>query len=146
MRSESKKAENLFRQQRDAWRRAYEDAHSVRERFPTLEHLVLDLTFTDVTGFGTYSPQKRSLSASAKAFFAFACPRTLCLDGGFDLDPIILTMVDADRLTSTGVLQCHGYVDPSRAENARCLLQLQYRLQARYDAAQASRSSQRTPA
>ena len=117
----------------------------MRERFPKLEHLVLDMTFTDLTGFGTYSPQKRTLSASAKAFFAFPCPRTLCLDGGFDLDSIILAMLDADRLTSTGMLRCHGWVDPRRTENARCLLQLRYRLQARYDAPQASRSSQRAP-
>jgi hypothetical protein len=106
----------------------------MRERFVQVEQLVVDITFTDLKGTGHYSAQVRSLSRSAKAFFAFACPRTLCLAGGFDLDSIIRAMLDAERATAVGTLQCHGWVDPSRAEHARCLLQLHYRLQARYGA------------
>ncbi len=144
MPSESKKQQDSFGHQRETWRRAYAEAHSVRERFPSVEQLVLDMAFTDLTGIGRYSPQMRSFSASAKAFFAIACPRTLCLDGGFDLDSMILAMLATDRTMSSGTLECRGWVHPARPDNARCLLQMRYRLQARYAAPKASRSGQST--
>ena len=119
-----------FKRQHDTWLRAYTVAHSVRERFPTLQQLVVELTFIDPRSIGRYSPRLHTFSASAKAFFAIACPRTLCLGGGFDLDSIILTMLGAEATTSAGVLQCHGWIEPTRNENTRCLLQMHYRLQA----------------
>jgi hypothetical protein len=140
---ESKKQENSFRQQRERWLRAYAEAQCMRERLPQVEQLVLSIAFTDRHGFGTYSPQMRSLSAAAKAFFAIPCPRTLCLDGGFDLDPIILTMLDTNQTASAGTLTCHGWVDPGRAENARCHLELRYEFQTRYDASHVNRARQR---
>jgi hypothetical protein len=84
-----------------------------------------------------------SFSASAKAFFAIACPRTLCLDGGFDLDPILLTMLGTGATTSSGILVCGGGVKATPTEHGPCLLQMHYRLQARYDAAAASAAKQR---
>jgi len=140
---ESKKQENSFRQQRERWMRAYAEAQSMRERLPQVEQLVLSIGFTDRHGIGTYSPQMRSLSAAAKAFFAIPCPRTLCLDGGFDLDPIILTMLDANQTASAGILTCQGWVDPGRAEDARCHLELRYEFQARYDPSHVSRARHR---
>jgi hypothetical protein len=105
----------------------------MQERFPKVEELVFDMAFTDVKKIGRYSPQMRSFSASAKAFFAIACPRTLCLDGGFNLEPILLTMLGTGETTSSGILECCGRVK-TPTENARCLLRMHYRLQARYDA------------
>jgi hypothetical protein len=125
--------ENSFRNQRERWLRAYTDAQSMRERFPEVERLVLDMTFIDPTGAGRYSAQMRELAASAKAFFAFACPRTLCLDGGFDLDTHIVNLIRGHRAESNGVLKCGGWVHPSRTDNTRCLLQVHYRLEAVYD-------------
>jgi hypothetical protein len=123
-----------FRQQHEAWRWAYAEAPRMQERFPKVEELVFDMVFTDVKKMGRYSPQMRSFSASAKAFFAIACPRTLCLDGGFNLDPILLAMLGTGATTSSGILECGGWVKTTPTENARCLLQMHYRLQARYDA------------
>jgi len=144
MSSGNKKQEDSFRLQRETWRRAYAEAHSVRERFPKVEELVLDMAFTDLKGIGRYSPQMRSFSASAKAFFAIACPRTLCLDGGFDLDAIILAMLATGQSMSIGTLECRGWMDPARPENARCLLQMRYHLRARYAAPTASSSGEST--
>jgi hypothetical protein len=133
-----------FKQQHETWRRAYAEAYRVQERFPKVEQLVFDMAFTDLKKIGRYSPQMRSFSASAKAFFAIACPRTLCLDGGFNLDPILLTLLGTEATTSIGTLECHGWVMSTHTENERCLLQMHYRLQARYDAPEASASNQRT--
>ena len=133
-----------FRRQHEAWRRSYAAASCVQERFPKVELLVIDLAFIDVRRIGRFSPQMRSFSESAKAFFAIACPRTVCLDGGFDLDPIVLAMLGTKATTSNGTLECRGWMDPTRAENTRCLLRVHYRLGARYNAPQASTVKRRT--
>jgi len=129
---------DVFRRQHEAWRRSYAAAGLVHERFPKVELLVIDLVFTDARRMGRYSPQMRSFSGSAKAFFAIACPRTLCVDGGFDLDPIFVSMLGTERTMLKGTLECCGWTDPTHAENSRCLLRMHYRLDARYDAPHAS--------
>ena len=146
MSRDSKKQDNLFGQQRDEWRRAYAEALTVRERFPRVELLVIDMAFIDLKGVGRYSAQLRSFSPSAKAFFAIACPRTLCLHGGFDLEPLIVKLLHDQRAASTGNLKCNGWVHPDRREDARCLLQMRYRLEVLYDQSKASSASRRAGA
>jgi hypothetical protein len=130
-----------FRHQQAMWRRAYTEAYLVRDRFPHLEQLVLDVAFTDRTRIGTYSAQMHSFCAGAKAFFAVACPRTLCLDGGFDLDSVVATMLEAGATSSIGLLECAGWVKPVGSEAACCALLIHYRLQARYSTPLASSRS-----
>jgi hypothetical protein len=76
----------------------------------------------------------RSFSASAKAFFAFACPRTLCLHGGFDFDPLIVDLIAAGDTIATGTVECRGGLGRTPSEDTRCLLQLHYRIQISYRA------------
>jgi len=142
----NEKLGDSFRRQQETWRRAYAEAQSLRERFPKVEQLVVDMAFTDSKGMGRYSAQMRSFSAPAKAFFAIACPRTLCLDGGFDLDSIVLDLLGGGDTVSKGTLECHGWVDPTRPEHARCVLQMHYRLQVRYEAPELSPAKRRTRA
>ena|SRR5690348_14791161 len=115
-----------FAQQRETWRRAYAEARTVRERFPRIECLTVDMVFCDSKRIGTYSPQMRILGASARAFFWFACPRTLCLHGGFDLDSIIQGSFKTERVDATGILRCEGWLHPVHSENSRCGLELHY--------------------
>jgi len=131
---------------RDAQRRAYAQALSVRERFPRLERLTIDMAFRDVKLLKTYSPQMRSFGAAAKAFFAFGCPRTLCLQGGFDLDPIIQRLFESDRAKSSGTLQCQGWLHASRSDNTRCRLELNYAVQLAYEDSESTRLAPRTGA
>jgi hypothetical protein len=142
-RTSNAKLGDSFKRQQETWRRAYAESCSLRERFPQVEQLVVDMTFTDVKEIGRYSAQMRSFSASAKAFFAIACPRTLCLDGGFDLNSIILDLLGTGDTASMGTLECRGWVDPKRSEHARCLLRMHYRIQVLYDTPEPSRSKRR---
>jgi hypothetical protein len=142
----SRKQGDSFRQQQETWRRAYAEALSLRERFPKVEQLVLDMAFTDLKALGIYSPQMRSFSAPAKAFFAIACPRTLCLDGGFDLDAVVRTMLARGATTSAGTLECQGWINPTRPDHARCLLQLHYRFEVVYDVPPVAATKRRTRA
>jgi hypothetical protein len=139
----SKKQGDSFRQQHETWRRAYAEALSLRERIPQVEQIVLEMAFTDLQEFGTYSAQKRSFSPSAKACFAIACPRTLCLDGGFDLDTVVGTMLARGATTAAGTLECQGRITSTHPEHARCLLQLHYRFEVVYDAAQTTPAKRR---
>ena len=62
------KHDGRYRLQADDWRRAYDRATSIRDRFPAVEELVVRVTFTDRHRFGTYSSLMHSFSPSAKAF------------------------------------------------------------------------------
>jgi hypothetical protein len=140
----SRPPRDSFKLQEEAWRRAYAEATIMQERFPAVEQLVLDIAFTDVGRIGTYSPQMHSFSPSAKGFFAVACPRTLCLHGGFDLDSTVSAMLSAGVTASSGTVECRGWVDPTCPDHARCRLQMYFRVQARYKAAEANVLSRRS--
>ena len=144
MAKENRRQDISLEQQRETQRRAYAEALSLRERFRGLEQLTIDMTFEDLKLLGTYSPQMRSFGAAAKAFFAFGCPRTLCFQGGFDLDPIIQSLFDSDRAKSSGTLECRGWLQPSRSDNARCRLHLHYTLQLQYESPESIRVRRRT--
>jgi len=140
----SRPPRDSFKLQEEAWRRAYAEATIMQERFPTVEQLVLNIAFTNLGRIGTYSPQMHSLSPSAKAFFAVACPRTLCLHGGFDLDSTVSAMLSVRATASDGTVECRGWVDPTCPDHARCGLQMYFRVQARYKAAEANTLSRRS--
>jgi hypothetical protein len=120
-----------FRRQAESRRRAYLEAHSLRERFPGVEEIVTDLTFIDAKHLGVYSGQLRSFSAAAKAFFSIACPRALCLGGGFELDTVIAKLIERRKTALEGVLECAGCIDP-RHPHDHCGLQLSYHIVVRY--------------
>jgi hypothetical protein len=133
---------DTFKRQRDVRRRAYAETVKLRERFPYVEQVVLEVSFTDSRRLGTYSAQMHSFFPGAKAFFEIACPRTLCVDGGFDLDAIVEAMLASERSTTIGTLDCHGWLDPLHTASARCLLKMRYRLQAYYDTSKPHVSSE----
>lgn len=134
----SKQSSDSFKHQHETWRRAYAESIPMQERFPRVEQLVVDMAFTDPSASGTYSARMHGFSAGAKAFFAVACPRTLCLHGGFDLDAAVSAMLASGAATSSGMLECHGWLDPTRPDHAPCRLQMHFRLQAQYEIAEGS--------
>jgi hypothetical protein len=131
-----------FKRQRDVRRKAYAETLKLRERFPDVEQVVLEVTFTDSRRMGTYSPQMHSFYPGAKAFFEIACPRTLCVDGGFDLDAIVEAMLSRTHGTEIGTLECDGWLDPLHTSSARCLLRMRYRLQGCYGASKPQASGE----
>lgn len=124
---------DAFKRQEANWRRAYAETGSLRERFPGIEQLVAEIAFIDSKSMGTYSAQMHWYAGAAKAFFAFPCPRTLCLDGGFTLDTVVENMIAAGQDEATGSVECAGWIDPSRSQHAHCQLRLSYRINIRYE-------------
>jgi hypothetical protein len=121
-----------FKRQEEAFRRAYAHAFSLRDRFPSVQQLVAEMTFIDVQDIGRYSAQLRSFSSAAKAFFTIPCPRTLCLEGGFDLDAVVAKLIASRKSMVAGTLDCAGWMGPSRSQHAHCLLRLNYKIRVEY--------------
>ncbi len=126
------KQAGAYKQQRDSRRRAYVDTPSLRQECPHVEQLVVQLTFADPKGFAKHSPQMHTYSPAAKAFFAVACPSSMCLHGGFDLGPTIAQMLAAGVETVTGTATCPGWRGPTRSDADRCLIEMRYRLSVSY--------------
>jgi hypothetical protein len=126
------KQASAYKQQRESRRRAYVDTPSLREECPRVEQLVVHLTFVDPKGFAQHSPQMHTYSPAAKAFFAVACPSSMCLHGGFDLGPAITQMLAAGGESVTGTATCPGWRGPTRNDADRCLIEMRYKLSVSY--------------
>jgi hypothetical protein len=134
----AKESQDSYARQHDAWRRAYAQAELLRARFPEVAHLSVELTFEDPHGAGHYSSQMRGFGPAAQALLAFACPRTLCLGGGFDLDPEVVAMIGREKQALSGSLVCDGHLRPkegSQSPTSPCGLRMHYRLTAAYEVA-----------
>jgi hypothetical protein len=125
------KAGDAFRRQHAERHLAYSEAPTLRERFPGVEEVVVDLNFEDFQRLGIYSGQRRSFAGAARAYFAIPCPRTLCLGGGFDLDALVFKLIRGGRTAGSGMLECCGSLNP-QIPDAHCRLRLNYQVFVRY--------------
>jgi len=126
------KTPDIYRHQREQRRRAYTLAPLVRDEFPRLQHVTMDLKFTDPAGIGRHSRQTNTLAAGAHAYFLVSCPFSTCFDGGFDLRGPIANLVSHQGEMVTGRLVCQGVHDRGRTGERRCMLELQYTITACY--------------
>jgi len=123
---------DAYKQEREMRRRTYTNTSSLREKFPQVEQLVLELSFTDPTGVGKHSPQVHTLGPAARAYFEVPCPCSACLSGGFDLSGVISDMLARRGRIAAGKSNCGGWQDRGRIGEHRCQLQLSYRATASY--------------
>ncbi|MCW5619712.1 MAG: hypothetical protein KIS79_01195 [Burkholderiales bacterium] len=126
------KTPGAYKQQRDGQRRAYSLSSSLVETYPALDQLVLKMTFSDPLGAG--SQQAHMFAAGAKAFFFIACPCSICLEGGFDLESVVAKLVAARREQGAGELTCRGWRSIARDDEHRCLTKLSYSMSLLYKA------------
>jgi hypothetical protein len=126
------KLASAYKQQWESRRRAYVDTPCLRQEFPRVEQLVVHLTFVDPKGIARHSPQMHTYSPAAKAFFAVACPSSMCLHGGFELGPAIAQMLADGVEEVTGAAICPGWRGSTRSDPDRCLIEMRYRLLVSY--------------
>jgi hypothetical protein len=129
------KAPDNYRHQREQRRRAYTLSPLVREEYPKVERVTIELKFTDPTGVGHHSQQTHTFAAAARAYFIVSCPFSTCLDGGYDLSAPVADLISHQGEMVTGRLVCQGWHDRNHANQRRCGLELQYRITACYDGA-----------
>jgi hypothetical protein len=127
------KAPDIYRHQREQRRRAYTLSPLVREEYPRVEHVTMELKFTDPAGIGHHSQQTHTFAAGARAYFMVSCPFSTCVEGGFDLSGAVADMISHQSELMTGRMVCQGWHDRNHPEARRCNLELQYKITASYD-------------
>ena len=121
-----------YRQEHEHRRQAYMSAPALREQFPHVEQIVLELAFTDQGGLNSYSAQVHTFSPAATAYFEFPCPSSVCTGGGFDLSRVVSSLIARGGKETSGRLDCQGQQSYDYRDMHRSLLQLEYRLSVAY--------------
>jgi hypothetical protein len=105
-------------------------AQLMREAFPDLAELRVEMTFAD----GTATPpsaQAHAFYPGARVFFRFACPCSDC-GGEFDLTSAIgAALAGGKRAATDGRMPCEGMRRGTQAEPFPCPVSLRYRITAR---------------
>jgi hypothetical protein len=104
---------------------------TIRERFPAVKAIRIDVTFEDPDHFEAVPARPWALrfTPDHKAFFDEKCPFRECVEGGFDFSSAIREAIDTAQATATGILRCQGWQDRERIGAHRCLLAAHYTIQ-----------------
>jgi hypothetical protein len=127
----SEKSGDSFKRQEESWRRAYAVAGSLRERFPQIDQVVVDMVFEDVKK-AARTHTDAQLLGFRKGLFAFPC-----CPGRF-VSMAATTSIPDRRAACGGRYQRHGdhgapsALGATRSEDTRCLLRMHYRIQIHY--------------
>ncbi len=103
---------------------------TLRETFPAVQHLRLELKFEGVAA-NIPVAQSHVLHPPAQAFFAFPCPHADC-DGQFDLTAAVNAMLTSQAPAAEGMLKCSGQRLDRRASRIPCELFLHYSFSVAY--------------
>jgi len=109
---------------RDRLRRDRAAALALRDAFPEVQQLRLELLFQGSTAT-TPATQSHTLHAAARAFFKFPCPYADC-DGYFDLSDAIKAALADPTHRATGTLGCSGKRAVRVGAKELCQLHLNY--------------------
>jgi len=133
VRMAARKSPGVSLLRRDQMLRERMQSPALRQVFPDVGQLRIELVFDDVNAHRP-SPQQHTLFPAAAAFYRFVCPCTDC-DGDFDLKPAVTALLKnatwrkQDNITSTGKLTCDGVRIRDRAtEHKACSVQLNFKL------------------
>lgn len=109
---------------RERLRRERATAPALREVFPAVQQLHLELVFR---GHGATTPamQSHTLHGAARAFFEFPCPYADC-DGQFDLSSAVKSALAATSRRANGELECSGRRPVRMGAHETCRLRLSY--------------------
>src|SRR5246127_3304739 len=119
-------------ERRDRLRRDRAAALALREVFPAVQQLRLELLFQGSTS-NTPAPQSHTLHAPARAFFEFPCPYADC-DGHFDLAAAVETVICDPTRRAAGELRCYGMRAVHVGDKKSCQLLLCYTVTATFEA------------
>src|SRR6201998_1631509 len=119
-------------ERRDRLRRDRAAALALREVFPAVQQLRLELLFQGSTS-NNPAPQSHTLHAPARAFFEFPCPYADC-DGHFDLAAAVKTVICDPTRRAAGELRCSGMRAVQVGGKTPCQLLLGYTVTATFEA------------
>ena len=111
-------------ERRERWRLDRANALALREVFPAVQELRIELSFESTTT-STPTSQSHVLHPPARAFFEFRCPYSDC-DGQFDLTRAVNSALADPAHQAEGVLECGGARARDRGSKQPCQLRLIY--------------------
>lgn len=120
-------------ERRERLRNSRATALALRDVFPAVQQLRLDLVFRS-PGPSAPAMQSHTLHAPARAFFEFPCPYADC-DGQFDLTSAVQAALANPTHRTTGELECAGKRAVGVGESEVCRLHLSYMVAATFQAA-----------
>ncbi len=90
----------------------------VSERFPGVSSIVLSLTYYQRTSDPVLMKRTVSFFPTHYACFHLDCMREECTHGGFDLTPVITSLIKNRKKSIQGKIVCSGKVENRRPGHA----------------------------
>ena len=127
-----RKKPDIYERQKQRYWEAYHRAPLLKEEFPQLSSLVIEMAFEEPDWGSNPSPRRERFGPDSRAFFEMTCPHVECISGGFDLSTAVSKLVASGKTESSGFLTCQGWQDRERINKYRCLLKMEYKIIAAY--------------
>jgi hypothetical protein len=108
------------------------EAGLVSERFPGVADIVVRMTYYHKGANPVLMVRTVNFWPSQHAYFNMDCMIKGCLDGGFDLTPVITRMIKNRKKSEKGKLACRGKSDTVSSDHAS----IAYEITVRYGKAQ----------
>ena len=84
------------------------DAGLMSTRYPSVASIVVVMNYYQRGMIPPIMKRTVNFFPSSAAFFLMECMKYDCIDGGFDLEPVIATMVRGRLESGSGELVCQG--------------------------------------
>lgn len=127
-----KKKYDIYEQQKQRYWLAYTQAPLIKDRFPKIVSISIDMTFQEPDWGENPNPTKQTYGPDSKAFFNIECPHYECVSGGFDLTVAVSKLMESGATESSGTIICQGWQDRERINKHRCLLKMGFKITATY--------------
>jgi hypothetical protein len=115
---------------KEQWRRDRAAAKTMREAFPELAQMRIELTFVEAVA-RVPAAQSHVMHPPARAFFQFPCPYAAC-EGRFDLTNTANLIFSDAAAHKTGHLECTGQRPKGGSLKQPCGVQARYTIVAEY--------------
>lgn len=84
------------------------DAGLMSSRFPDVATIVISMDYYYEDSGLSFMQRTVNFFPGSAAYFHMECMKHGCVHGGFDLEPVIRTMLKGHKTSSKGELVCHG--------------------------------------
>jgi hypothetical protein len=123
---------SVYELHRQRWLRDRSVARTLRNAFPGVERIRVDLTFRDTAALYP-GAQSHAVYPAARAFFEFLCPHADC-DGTFDLTAAVRSVITDASAQTDGTLDCKGTRPRPGMAKGPCGVSVRYAIVAKYSA------------
>lgn len=88
------------------------------ERYPQVSDMVIFMIYYQIGANPVLMQRTVNISPKDSAYFKMDCMIKDCVDGGFDLTPVITTMIKGHKKSAKGKLVCCGKTDVPSPDHA----------------------------